>query len=154
MKRLFCCLLALCLLLMPMALADNPLYAASIPADTRAIEEEAFCGDTGFTVAYLPDGLQRIEKRAFADTSLRVINLPSTLEYVAPDAFEGCFSTLLAIVEKGSAQHSMAIDLNQLKARSSTSLSLTCGLPDLSGAAGKTWPFLWMAASCSRKMGV
>ena len=110
MKRLFCCLLAFCLLLMPMALADNPLYAASIPADTKVIEEEAFCGDTGFTVAYLPDGLQRIEKRAFADTNLRVINLPSTLEYVAPDAFEGCFSTLLAIVEKGSAQHSMAME--------------------------------------------
>ncbi len=72
------------LLLCPGAQADTLL----LPSGVTAVEEEAFCGDTGLDHVALPEGLQRIGARAFAGSSIRSIDLPASLEYIAEDAFE------------------------------------------------------------------
>ena len=61
-----------------------------IPAGTQVIGEEAFFGDLTLDHVALPEGLKRIESKAFAYSSVKLINLPSTLEYIADDAFYGC----------------------------------------------------------------
>ncbi len=76
--------------------------ALTIPAGTTVIEEEAFCGDTSLDEVVLPEGLQRIESRAFAGSSVALLNLPSTLEYIAEDAFEDCENGLEIIGVEGN----------------------------------------------------
>ena len=60
-----------------------------LPGDLRTIEEEAFAGDTSLDEVVVPEGVQRIKSRAFADSSLKAISLPSTLRSLADDAFDG-----------------------------------------------------------------
>ena len=60
-----------------------------LPGDLRTIEEEAFAGDTSLDEVVVPEGVQRIRSRAFADSSLKAISLPSTLRSLADDAFDG-----------------------------------------------------------------
>lgn len=61
-----------------------------LPSAAKTIEEEAFLGDTSLDEVILPEGILRIENAAFAQSSVRSINLPETLEYIADDAFEEC----------------------------------------------------------------
>lgn len=61
-----------------------------LPANLRTIEAEAFYGDTSLNYLILPEGIQRIESKAFANSSLRRIYLPDSISYIAPDAFEQC----------------------------------------------------------------
>ena len=66
-----------------------------LPADMIHIEEEAFAG-TQVSAYELPEGLETIGKRAFADNwSLEQVILPDSLESIADDAFEGCVDLLL-----------------------------------------------------------
>ena len=69
--------------------ADNGVLR--LPADIAVIEEEAFYGDSTLNKVILPQGIEKIGSRAFADSSLRQINLPDSLSYglIAPDAFDG-----------------------------------------------------------------
>lgn len=94
------------------AVAENYV----VPEGTLVIEAEAFAG-TGLRPAYygededgmepiwysvrLPEGIRRIEARAFANSGLWEINLPDSLEYIAPDAFDGC-EDVRATVNLGS----------------------------------------------------
>lgn len=66
----------------------------TLPRDMEVIEEEAFAGDMSLDEVELPEGVKVISSRAFAESSLGWINLPSTLEYIAPDAFEGAPNAL------------------------------------------------------------
>ena len=71
-------------------------YAAefSLPVNIKTVGIEAFYGDRAIgTEIILPEGLQRIEARAFANTGIRRIYLPRSLTYIAPDAFQGCSLT-------------------------------------------------------------
>lgn len=70
-----------------------PLHVAAadpliLPASLSVIEQEAFCGDQKISNVTLPGNLRRIESRAFAGTSVEWIYLPSSLTYIAPDAFD------------------------------------------------------------------
>ena len=76
----------ICLLLAVSAQAERVV----IPADTTVIEEQAFYGDGSVTDVDLPEGLRRIETKAFANTGLSSVTLPRSLEYFAQDAFDGC----------------------------------------------------------------
>ena len=53
----------------------------------NAIGNSAFSGCTGLEEVLLPEGVTRIEWRAFYDTSLSSITLPSTVGYIAQGAF-------------------------------------------------------------------
>lgn len=62
-----------------------------LPSELARIEEQAFYGDTSLDGVILPDGLESIGSKAFAFSSLKVINLPGSLPAggIADDAFEG-----------------------------------------------------------------
>ena len=110
MKRVVLVAILLSFVVVCGALAEDYV----IPEGTLVIEKEAFAG-TGFryddeddggrnSIWYtirLPEGIQRIEERAFADSGIWLINLPDSLEYIAPDAFDGC-EDVCATVSLGS----------------------------------------------------
>ena len=55
------------------------------------VDANAFEGNKSITSLTVPEGYRRIEEGAFKDcVNLETVKLPSTLEYIAPDAFEGC----------------------------------------------------------------
>ena len=87
MKRLIRIVLvmALYLLFVTPALAG----VLNLPAGTKVIEEEAFYGDTSIDEVVLPDGVEEIGERAFAESGLTKINLPSSLKSIADNAFGG-----------------------------------------------------------------
>lgn len=95
-------LLAFFLLMAALAAGKALAGTLTIPAGTTVIEEEAFYGDASLDEVILPEGLERIESRAFAGSSVTLLNLPSTLEYIAEDAFEGCENGLEIIGVEGN----------------------------------------------------
>ena len=62
----------------------------NLPESLQTIEDEAFYGDTSIGYVSLPDGIQSIGAKAFADSSLQYISCPPSLTYIAEDAFDGC----------------------------------------------------------------
>lgn len=63
-----------------------------IPENTRVIEAEAFRGDTSLDRVALPEGVTTIGERAFEDSTLRMINLPASLTFIADTALpEGVY---------------------------------------------------------------
>ena len=89
----------LCLSVALSALADNQVI---IPSGTTTIDAEAFYGDQSLTDVVLPEGLLQIKSKAFANTSLKSVVLPSSLEYFAEDAFDGCPEGFKISVYSGS----------------------------------------------------
>ena len=61
---------------------------AVLPADLAVVEEEAFFGSS-LTELLLPEGVREIHARAFAENDLTAVDLPSSLTYIADDAFDG-----------------------------------------------------------------
>ncbi len=73
-----------------------------LPKGTTVVEEQAFMDSLkGYMYVYMPYGAKTIKSKAFANTGIEWIGLPSTLTYIAPDAFSGS-SNVWAVVEKGS----------------------------------------------------
>lgn len=60
-----------------------------IPQSVTTIEEEAFFGDTSLDEISLPNGIININDRAFAMSSVSCVYFPSSIEYIAADAFDG-----------------------------------------------------------------
>ena len=83
-RRLFCVLLAFLLLASP-ALAD-----VRLPEALEIIAPYAFYGDESLTDVTLPEGIREIRAKAFADSALQRINLPSSLTFIDSSAFDGC----------------------------------------------------------------
>lgn len=59
-----------------------------IPPAVTVIGEEAFRGDRSLDEVLLPAGLLSIESMAFAESWIRSVNLPASLEFIADDAFD------------------------------------------------------------------
>ena len=69
--------------------------AMFLPAAIREIADEAFVGSRAMQVT-LPEGAQSIGSRAFADCDeLLLVVIPSTVTYIADDAFEGSPNAIL-----------------------------------------------------------
>ena len=98
MRSIFCLLLAAALCL---SAAIGCAATLTLPANLRAIEAEAFCGDTSLDEVVLPEGLETIGSRAFAGSSVSVINLPDSIEAIDEDAFENC-ENVSVMVEIGT----------------------------------------------------
>ena len=60
------------------------------PASVLEIKEEAFYGNVALDEVHLPEGITRIETGAFAHSSVKRINLPDSIVFIADDAFDGC----------------------------------------------------------------
>ena len=58
------------------------------PASTKEIGDEAFMGVTLQTNFLVRSGIETIGSRAFAGTGVKLVWLPETLNYIAPDAFD------------------------------------------------------------------
>ena len=75
-----------------------------LPTEVKVIETGAFEGNQSIGDVTLPAGIERIESRAFADSSVGHVYLPESLTFIAPDAFNNTpFSDLSA--DKGSYAH-------------------------------------------------
>lgn len=84
---------------------DNGYVIASdhilqLPANLKAIEEEAFVGMWQVQQVNIPEGVTAIGKRAFADCSLlRLVIIPNSVQTLADDAFSGCHPVILCDAE-------------------------------------------------------
>ena len=99
------CFACILLLTVCSANAENTLV---IPSETTWIDDEAFLGAAAER-AVLPEGIASVGAKAFADSCLKAVNLPASLEFIAPDAFSGC-SGLTATVHYGSYAHQYCVD--------------------------------------------
>ncbi len=78
--------LILCLCFCQSALSDADVL--KIPAGLKTIENEAFKGDKSIDEVELPDGIEEIGEKAFAESGLERIHLPASLESIANNAFD------------------------------------------------------------------
>ena len=60
----------------------------TIPKRLTTISRQAFRNDTSLQKVVIQEGTERIESLAFADSSIREIQLPASLTYIAEDAFK------------------------------------------------------------------
>lgn len=70
-----------------------------LPASLQEIEEEAFYGAKMLDMVVLPSGIKKIRSHAFADSTLTEINLPSSLTFIADDAFAGSDLQIITAAE-------------------------------------------------------
>lgn len=86
LRRTVCLLLILALLAFgPGAgLAEQVLQ---LPGTLKVVTEEAFSGLSAIQRVTLPEGVEEIQRRAFAGSGVTEINLPSSLKSIADDAF-------------------------------------------------------------------
>ncbi len=75
-----------------------------LPAAVKTIDREAFLAAAAEEIV-LPEGLERIGSRAFADSpALKRVNLPASLTSIAADAFEGSENVVLTCAEGSEGQ--------------------------------------------------
>ena len=75
-------------------------HILQLPANLKAIEEEAFAGMWQVQQVNIPEGVTAIGKRAFADcTLLRLVIIPNSVQTLADDAFSGCHPVILCDAE-------------------------------------------------------
>ena len=66
----------------------DAIFCLELPKALKAVEEEAFYGDTTLDRVMLPEGLETIEARAFANSGLTEINLPGSIRHIDDTAFD------------------------------------------------------------------
>ena len=90
--RTLAALLVLCLIFAECGMLVSSANAEEIdlPTQLQIIEEEAFYGNTSLDRVILPDGLEEIHRKAFANSSCRDVYFPSSISYIAPNAFDNC----------------------------------------------------------------
>lgn len=93
--------LALVLVVMLFASASAEKGVLTLPEDTRFIDHYAFKGVKGFSKVVLPDGVKSIGNYVFQNSSLKEINIPSSVTFIYPQAFDFCDIDLV-IVTSGS----------------------------------------------------
>ena len=85
LKKLTAIALTLAMLTSPFSAFADTL---ALPSSVRVISEAAFEGDQQLDQVILPEGVEVIDSRAFANSSLNAVNLPDSLYYIADDAFD------------------------------------------------------------------
>ena len=83
----------LCFLLCTMVLIPSALAAEGVlrlPEALQTIEDESFLNDSSICDVILSSSVTSIGSKAFANSSIRHINLTESIEFIADDAFDGC----------------------------------------------------------------
>lgn len=107
-QKLLACALVLTLLCTNISAFAEGLFTLSLPEALETIEEEAFYGDTSIDKVVVPEGVIEIGRKAFAYSSLNEISLPSSLQSIAYDAFDGCSNEPIIFAEKGTYAYTWA----------------------------------------------
>lgn len=102
-NRLLAFLLVLCLLF------TNALAEIRFPSGIQEIETEAFMDDQALSVIDFPEGLTRIESKAFSGCGLSHVSFPSSLIYIADDAFDGN-QGMIVNADPGDYAYEWAVD--------------------------------------------
>jgi len=111
-KRTLALLLtALLCLLAATAMAAGTL---TLPKSMKEIKSEAFEGNISLDEVVLPEGIETIGSRAFADSSVASINLPDSISFIADDAFEGC-ADFDVTAEQGSYAYGWAVSAGLIR---------------------------------------
>ena len=108
-RRLISLLLVLCLFVGDMGITAFAESILALPVAMEIIDEEAFYGAKSLDKVVLPDHLKEIRSRAFANSSVKTINLPSSLTFIADDAFDEAPLTNVTAVE-GTYAYNWAVD--------------------------------------------
>ena len=112
MKIWICCIVCIAAFVCA-AFADGAVF--KMPDALQTVDEEAFYGTGSLCEVVLPQTITRIEARAFAFSSVRRINLPESIVYIADDAFEGCdleyAAAQSAYCKKWCADHGIKTDI-------------------------------------------
>ena len=106
-KRIVSLLLVMAMLAACMG-AGAEGQSLKLPAALRVIGEEAFEGLSGAEKVELPEGVQEIGARAFANSGVREINLPGTLVTIAENAFDGT-ALVTVTAEEGTYAYDWAV---------------------------------------------
>jgi len=108
LTRLLCLLLSSLLLCPTMGVAlEEEHTSVTLPHDFTVIDQEAFLGVGDVQKVVLKENVKRIESRAFAQSGIREIHIPESVEYIADDAFEGS-PNVIARVWRDSYAHKWA----------------------------------------------
>ena len=99
-------LLALSFLLLFSAAEASTL---TLPSGMTSIGSQAFMDDTSLDQVVLPEGLKKIYAKAFANSTVKKINLPSSLISIADDVFEGC-ENVYVTAKKGTYAYNWAVN--------------------------------------------
>ncbi len=80
-------------------ISDAVIADITIPSNLKVIDAETFYGDDSLDKVNLPEGLETVESKAFALSSIKAINLPDSISYIADDAFDGCNISSVSVNE-------------------------------------------------------
>ena len=106
MKKTLVLLLALLLFVLPLS---GALASVSLPAGLKAIEAEAFEGNSAFTgVVELPGGIRSVGDRAFKDTNIFGLKLPAAIREIGSGILESSGSTYAIVGNASPALSSTA----------------------------------------------
>ncbi len=65
----------------------------SVPGSMTSVPEQAFYHHAATNVI-MPEGCSKIESKAFANSAVRVIEIPGPVTFIADDAFAGCMKIM------------------------------------------------------------
>ena len=106
MKKTLVLLLALLLFVLPLS---GALASVSLPAGLKAIEAEAFDGNSAFTgVVELPGGIRSVGDHAFRDTNIFGLKLPAAIREIGSGILESSGSTYAIVGNASPALSSTA----------------------------------------------
>ena len=115
MKWLLSAAFAVCMALLPILPAPSAQAASlSLPSGLKRIETQAFYGDTGLDEVTVPEGAEVIDSLAFARSSVKTVNLPGSLYFIADNAFLGC-ADLKVNAREGTYAYTWAVRNGYIK---------------------------------------
>ena len=88
-RRILTVLMILAILMLGSSIAASANETLTLPAALQVVDVEAFYGSSSIQQVILPEGITEIRARAFANSTLSEINLPDSLTFIDPSAFDG-----------------------------------------------------------------
>ncbi len=79
--------------------------ALVLPRLLTEINDETFCNTMSLDEVVVPYGVKRIGSRAFANSGIKRITLPTSITSIAKDAFADTSQDLVAVVDQDSYAH-------------------------------------------------
>ena len=69
---------------------DKSEKSFNVPSQVKVLFEGAFFRNKSLEEAILPEGLERIDRRAFLETNIRRITIPASVKKISSGAFSNC----------------------------------------------------------------